>query len=176
MRLFVSIDLPQAEQNKLAQWLPGLPELKKTAAEQLHLTLFFLGECSGQEKDEIIARLSGIPFEPFTMAIDGIGAFPDRKNPRVIWAGVDKTIKLMKLQERIQSAVSEYNPEAAGRSFIPHITLARIKGRFDSGRHPGLFQTEEFITVPVHHFSLKKSILRPEGSVHKVVRKFGTQG
>lgn len=172
MRLFVSINLPKAEQIKLAQWLPGQPELKKTASDQLHLTLFFLGDCSGKEKDEIIARLSGIPFEPFKMTIDGIGAFPDLKNPRVIWAGAEKSKELMELQERVQESVHEFNPDAAGRSFIPHITLARVKGKLDPGQHPGLFHSQESITVSVHHFSLKKSILRPEGSVHEIVRKF----
>lgn len=172
MRLFVSIDLPGKAQKELAARVPELPGLRRTGSGQIHLTLFFLGECSDDEKDEIVDLLDDIPFEPFGLKIRGTGAFPNKEKPRVIWAGVEKSDSLMKLQKKIQDAVTQFNPEAAGRSYTPHITLARVKGSFNPRQNPGIFDKYETISFPVNHFSLKKSILKPEGSVHEIVRMF----
>jgi len=172
VRLFVSIDLPEKAQLDLASWIPGLPGLRKTDPEQIHLTLFFLGECSEAEKDEIVDLLDEIPFEPFGIKIRGTGTFPNKEKPRVIWAGVEKSDSLMKLQKTIQDAVKRFNPEAASRSYTPHITLARVKGRFNPKHQPDIFDADESISFRVHHFSLKKSIIKPEGSVHEIIKIF----
>jgi RNA 2',3'-cyclic 3'-phosphodiesterase len=172
VRLFVSIDLPEEVQQKLDSWLPSLRGLRKTDPGQIHLTLFFLGEVSSNEAGTVPGLLQEIRFEPFDMQIRGIGTFPDENKPKVIWAGVEEIESLMNLQKDVEHAVKQFNPEAAGRPYIPHITLARVKGRFNPKHYPGIFETKESVSFHVNHFSLKKSILKPERSVHEVLRTF----
>lgn len=112
-----------------------------------------------------------INLQPFRMVIKGIGAFPNRKNPAVIWAGVEKNTELMELQRRVSNLTKEYANEFKKRSFKPHITLGRVKNeeKVDFFDEPG--QKEE-IVVNVHYFTLKKSELKAEGSRHKLLWKF----
>lgn len=172
MRLFVSIDLPEKVQKKLHGWLPDQLGLRYTREEQLHLTLLFLGECTTRQKNEIIGKLSGIIFNPFELTISGLGAFPDRKDPRVIWAGVKEHTELLKLQNHISSTLKDFTEENENREFHPHITLARTNKRFVYKQNDQLFEPGESISFNVDFFSLKKSVLSPEGSMHSVLNKF----
>lgn len=172
MRLFVSIDLPETVQKKLHGWLPDHSGLRYTPQKQLHLTLLFLGECTTEEKNVIIGKLSDITFNPFELMISDLGSFPDRKNPRVIWAGVKKNPDLPKLQKQISSTLKGFAEENENREFHPHITLARTNKRFIYKQTDQLYEPGEPISFNVDSFSLKKSVLSPEGSMHSVVNKF----
>ena len=172
MRLFISIDLPGWVREKLHGWLPDQHGLRYTKEEQLHLTLLFLGKSDEDQKNVIAKRLGSIQFEPFKLAIQGIGAFPNRKNPRVIWAGVKKNDELKYLQNQISEKLSGFVDDGGNDAFKPHITLARVTKRFRLKRSDKLFEKEESISLKVASVSLKKSILSQEGSTHTVLETF----
>ena len=172
MRLFISIELPGRVREKLHGWLPDKHGLRYTKQEQLHLTLLFLGECDEDQKNVIAKRLSAIQFEPFELVIRGIGAFPNRENPRVIWAGVKKNDELKHLQNQISEKLSGFVDDGGNDAFKPHITLARAAKRFRLKRSDKLFEKEESISLRVASVSLKKSILSQEGSTHTVSATF----
>lgn len=174
MRLFVSIDLPGKVREKLHGWLPDRPDLRYTKQEQLHLTLLFLGECDEQKVNSIVNELKTVQFIPFEIIIEGLGAFPDRKNPRVIWAGVNKHADLLNLQHQISSKLGAFADTDENRSFKPHITLARTTERFTLKNKNQLFEPGKSMPVKVESFALKKSILSPEGSIHKTLQKFNS--
>ena len=172
MRLFVSIDLPKEVQENLQYWLPSLPELRNTKKEQLHLTLLFIGESDEDQVCLITEKLHTVQFEPFQMVIKGVGAFPGRKNPRVIWAGVEENDELMDLQKQISIKLSGFIDEAGNHSFKPHITLARVNRHFRFNKSDALFEKSESVSLTVASVSLKKSILSQEGSTHTVLETF----
>jgi len=172
MRLFVSIDLPKEVRQKLREWLPAYSGLRYTKEEQLHLTLLFLGECDGGQTALITERLRAIQFNPFQMVINGIGAFPNRKNPSVIWAGVKKSEELIHLQKQVSDSLSGFVGDREKHSFTPHITLARVTNRFRLKESDRLFEEEESIPLMVEYVSLKKSVLSTEGSTHTVLKTF----
>lgn len=174
MRLFVSIDLPGKVREKLHSWLPDRPDLRYTKQEQLHLTLLFLGECEKQEVDLIVNKLETVQFAPFNLVIEGIGSFPGKNNPRVIWAGVNKHPELMNLQHQISSKLDTFTDDGGNRPYMPHITLARTKKSFDPQKRNELFDPGEPKTVNIESFSLKKSVLSPQGSIHTILHMFKT--
>jgi 2'-5' RNA ligase len=175
MRLFVSIDLAVPVREKLHGWLPEHPDLRQTKKEQLHLTLLFLGECDEDELILISKRLKTIQFDPFEMTIKGVGAFPNRKNPGVIWAGVSKSSELINLQKQISNKLSAFADSSGNHLFKPHITLARTTKRFKLKKSDSLFQKEESISVKVESISLKKSVLSAEGSIHTTLGKYNAE-
>src|SRR6266849_3358963 len=99
MRLFVAIDLDDAareaigaEQQKLRKILgeAGRSSPRWARPEQMHLTLVFLGEITDAARASAIvdAMQGDIPVAPFTMVFGGVGAFPPRGAPSVLWIGV----------------------------------------------------------------------------------------
>ena len=102
----------------------------------------------------------------------GVGHFPPRGAPRIIWAGLEKSETLMFLRKKIDTALLQIGVTPEKRKFSPHITLARLKNtppqkvaRFLSGN--GLFSQEPF---QVEDFKLYSSTLTPKGAIHKVER------
>ena len=172
MRLFVSIDLPSDIQKQLDSWLPtDIPGIKKTDSENLHLTLQFLGKCNPDHKDVIINKLKLISFEPFSLVIDGVGVFPSQESPRVIWGSIAKNDNLMKLQQIVSEELIEFLYEHKKRAFRPHITLGRVE-KDASMDFLKLLENKRPIHFDVNFFTLKRSILKPEGAQHKILWKF----
>lgn len=174
MRLFVSIDFPKGICSKLHERLPELPGWKKTKVEQIHLTLFFLGDCSKNEMNEITGELKQISFCPFEMEIDGFGVFPNQKNPKILWYGVREINELLLLQNDISKRLKHFSKKPVRKKFIPHITVGRRKSGVGSDRQIDQLLGEKMagLQTGIRYFSLKQSILKPEGSEHHILQKF----
>ncbi len=170
-RLFVAIDLPAPVRERLAGLCCGLPGARWVEPEQLHLTLRFIGEVDGALFRDIRADLAEAAIPPFAMGLKGLGCFPPRKAPRVLWVGVEPAQgELVRLRNRVENCLTRLGIEPEHRKFAPHITLARLRetpmGRltnFLSGN--GLFAVDPF---PVTEFHLYSSVLNGHGAVHTV--------
>ncbi len=174
MRLFVSIDFPESILKEIHTWIPDQKGWKKSSLHQMHLTLVFLGNCTEREKDEIDGRLSQVEFEPFEIIIEGLGAFPNKSSPRIIWAGVRENKTLQQLQQRIYDKLENYIKSKNTDTYIPHITLARKKSR--KGINHIVKQNLEKGTgefdIKVESFQLKRSILKQTGSEHEILKSY----
>ena len=174
MRLFVAIDLPEPVREELTRISSGLPGARWTRPEQLHLTLRFIGEVDGGLFADIREELAGISAEPFSLQLDGLGVFPPRGRPRVIWAGLRRSKALLRLRNQIESALARVGIARETRKFSPHITLARLKttpsarvGRFLE--HHGLLASQPF---PVDRFFLYSSQLGRNGAIHCIEAEY----
>ena len=171
-RLFIAVDLPDTIRENLAAMSFGIPGAKWVAPEQLHLTVRFIGAVDGALFRDIKDILDGIHLASFSMQLKGVGFFPPRGAPRVLWVGLEKNQQLQILRKKIDLLLSRVGVEPEGRKFSPHITLARLKNspvqkiaNFLSGN--GLFSQEPFM---VEDFKLYSSILSPKGAYHKIER------
>jgi 2'-5' RNA ligase len=167
-RLFVAIDLPPAVKERLAALRGGLPGARWVDGEQLHLTVRFIGEVDGGVLREIRAGLEEVDGLPFPLTLQGVGHFPPRGQPRVVWVGIEKSAPLTQLHGRVESALAAVGIERDARKFSPHITLARLNATPASrvGRYLeefGLFRTEPFT---VQEFVLYSSTLTRHGAIH----------
>ena len=132
-RLFVAIDPPEEIREQLAGICCGLPDARWTPPHQLHLTLCFIGEVSGAAFLDIREALEEISTPPFTLRLQGVGFFPPRGQPRVVWAGIEKNESLLVLQRKITTRLFALGFEPENRKFFPHITLARLQQTPPSG-------------------------------------------
>jgi len=171
-RLFIAVDLPETIKENLESMSFGIPGAKWVAPEQLHLTVRFIGEVDGAVFRDIRDILNEIRFAPFSLQLKGVGYFPPRGAPRVLWVGLEKSEPLHLLRKKIDSALLRVRVEPEGRKFSPHITLARLKNspvqkiaNFLAGN--GLFSQEPF---QVEDFKLYSSVLSPKGAYHRVER------
>lgn len=171
-RLFIAVDLPEKILENLASMAFGIPGAKWVAPDQLHLTVRFIGEVDGALFRDIRDILNEVSAGSFCLQLKGVGYFPPRGAPRVLWVGLEKSEPLQLLRKKIDSALIRAGVAPEGRKFSPHITLARLKNspvqkiaNFLSGN--GLFSQEPF---QVEDFKLYSSVLSPKGAYHKVER------
>lgn len=136
VRLFIAINLPEALREKLASVQREFPQanLKLVEPENLHLTLKFLGETPEGKIENIKEAISEVVRHScsFELEVAGLGAFPDLRRIRVIWAGVCKGSQdVINLQRSIDRMLTQqgFQPE---RDFHPHVTLARVKPPTDT--------------------------------------------
>ncbi len=185
MRSFIAIELNEEIKRELGslmeQLRPLAPELKWVRPENLHITLKFLGEV----KEEKIERIKKIiqemvkSFRPFTIKIKGIGQFPEKRKPRVIWAGVEDSEGLFSLQKEVEKLLSGLGFKEEEREFTGHITLARIKNPSGIERlleRLSALKEKEFGTEEVHEIALMKSELRPDGARYERIGVFRFKG
>lgn len=90
MRLFIAFDVSKQAKEVLSNTQEQIKlDGKATFTKEFHLTLKFLGEVQDSKVDEIKHALETIKFDPFDVSLEGVGAFPDKRNPRVVWAGLE---------------------------------------------------------------------------------------
>ena len=135
MRLFVAIELNDdarraiaVEQKRLADTLGSLSSLKWVRPEHMHLTLAFLGEIEEAQAVAVIDAMGEDIDEaqPFAIVLAGLGVFPPRGAPRVLWVGLSTGRReAIDLQRRVVERLSRIGVTLEERSFHPHLTLAR---------------------------------------------------
>ena len=169
-RLFVAVDMPEEVRNQLGDMFFGIPGAKWVPAEQLHLTLRFIGEVDGGVFRDVKDALSTIKRPAFTMQLKGLGCFPPRKQPKVLWVGIDKNEQLLQLRNRVEAELVRAGLPPEQRKFSPHVTLARLRDtplskltNFLAGN--GLYAS---IVFPVREFHLYSSQLTPKGAIHQI--------
>lgn len=127
LRLFVGLELP----GSVRQWLTSLqtdyPCARWHSAENLHITLNFIGAFDCCRLAELTAVLSAVSIPSLTIKPKGVGYFGSFERPLVIWAGVEPTAQLMALQEELQKRLAAIGIAPEERGYVPHITLARVK-------------------------------------------------
>ena len=154
----------------------------------LHLTLKFLGNIDEKQRiamsDQLLATAK--TRKPFTIHLEGIGAFPSTRSPRVIWVGVTKGQEaLTALAQAVEQACAGLGFLKEERPFSAHLTIGRVRSR--PVRHPaargamshgardrlaGLIkqlQVVEFrgaTPAPVDHVTLFQSTLSPQGPTY----------
>lgn len=136
LRSFIAIDLSEPVSAELAEFQRELkkcgPDVRWTRPENIHLTLKFLGDIEKERADEIAEKLKGVcaGLSGFSLRISGTGVFPDRRSPRVLWAGVELNDEIIRLRKAVEDTAASLGFEREKRRFSPHLTL----GRFRSSR------------------------------------------
>ena len=131
-RIFIAINLPQDIKEILAGYEKKWPELpaKWVNADNLHITLIFLGDLTDIELGEVCVIVKNVSekHKSFNINLNKVAYGPDNKiPPRMIWASGDKVKELSLLKEDLEESLLQkvrFVPE--NRGFTPHITLARI--------------------------------------------------
>jgi 2'-5' RNA ligase len=134
-RTFVAIAIPKPLALNLArlqrQLAPDISACRWTSGSPFHATLAFLGDVRNCDLDDVVeaVRSEAAKSESFELKLEGMGAFPDARKPRVIWAGLTagNLEPLLNLREGIVASLAPVIYHAIDERFHPHVTLGRIK-------------------------------------------------
>ncbi len=125
-RLFTAIEIPNDFRVRLSLLRAPLTGARWIEADNMHLTLRFVGDVTDREADDFARALDDVRAGSFEIRVSGAGAFGGH-SPTVIYANVehgDALDALRRQHERAARAVG-FAPEA--KPFKPHITLARLR-------------------------------------------------
>ena len=173
MRLFVALALPDQIADGLAMLQAGVPGANWQTREQLHLTLRFIGDVDGRDATAADDALSLIEAPKFSLALKGVGEFGG-KTPYALWTGVRDREPVAFLQRKIETALQRAGLPPEQRKFLPHVTLARLKGSprgrvMDFLTDHALYASRPF---DVEAFILYSSVLTPNGSLYRAERAY----
>jgi RNA 2',3'-cyclic 3'-phosphodiesterase len=103
--------------------------LRWVPAENLHLTVWFLGEVSDARASAVIQSLAPPMTAPaFELHLAGCGAFPPSGPPRVLWIGVVLGVEqLARAHDEVGERLAPWGFAPEGRAYSAHLTIARVK-------------------------------------------------
>ncbi len=175
MRLFIAALLPDEIRARMDEYIGALRSrcggVKWEKREKLHVTLKFLGSVDDSNVPEITSVISCIVrnYSPFETEIAGYGGFPDMRYTRILYIGLSENPELSSLQGRIDEALEPLGFPRETRSFIPHVTIGRIKGRL---RIHEPFPIPEKCKFAIDEIAVVKSETRRDGSVYTPLHIF----
>ncbi|UYN89265.1 MAG: RNA 2',3'-cyclic phosphodiesterase [Anaerolineales bacterium] len=179
MRAFIAFELPDELRAAVAaisvglrNSLPDAP-LSWVPASNMHLTLKFLGEISPAQVSAIQAVLQSLAesYSPIPISFSGLGAFPNLRRPRVLWAGLQTPAALAQLAAEVEAALQAHGFAREPRAFTPHLTLARVRREAQPAQLAGLQPALAQQGVPaasglLEQLVLFESQLKPSGAVY----------
>jgi len=185
MRLFVAIELGEEVLREAAALIDELRRrvdrqarngrLTWVTPDRQHLTLRFLGEVSDERASDLLGTLCDpIAMAPFDVAWQGLGAFPPKGPPRVLWLGAGRgRDAVLELENAVSARLAPLAFEREDRPYAPHLTLARV--REAGGLRPiPLFEglAEQSIgTTKVDAITLFQSKLSPKGPTYVAMQR-----
>ncbi len=172
MRLFVAIPLRPELAVRAFEILPtALPALRRVKAENLHLTLAFLGQTPDERLDDVTAAAADAAalVSPFTLSFDRAGRFPERGRPRVVWLGIaDGEASVVTLGEGVHAGLRSRALHFDDRPLAPHLTLARVAEDASAAEAKTVGAALEDLAIPslrfdVGEIAVVQSVLSPKG-------------
>lgn len=166
MRAFVAIDLPSTA---------PIPTSGRAIPPSDHLTLRFFADLPAASVPAVVDALSEVArgSAPFSITIEGIGAFPSPRDPKVVWRGItDGREALIDLVADLDRRLSRVGFPSEDRPFVPHLTWFRVRSDAEravarevlaSGGGPGP------LSVFVRAIALKESTLTRDGPIHHTI-------
>ena len=174
IRSFLAFELPPEIKEQIRDVSDELKRsnmnVRWVKPENIHLTIVFLGDVREGDISAIAREIEQIccGFHPFEISLKGLGLFPDRRRPRVLWAGYDGDIERMSdMRDVLYERLKPFEIKEEKRKFKPHLTLGRFRNprkgtpeldeiikRYESFSSPA-FQANELMFF--------KSELRPRG-------------
>jgi 2'-5' RNA ligase len=178
VRAFLSIDIDDqallSRVEQIQQKLdPQAAKMKLVEIDNIHFTLYFFGDTPIERIHKIKENLEMIKIVPFEITISGVGAFPNKRRPRVIWVGVtqnEQQVQDLKLE--IDSLLKDIGYQPERRKYTPHATIARVRHVKDTGKIVNNLEelaNESIGTMTVSGFNMMKSTLTPTGPVYDIL-------
>ena len=181
IRTFLAVDFEPQVLERICRATDGLREritsIRWVPQENLHLTIKFLGNIEEGKVTDIAAALGHrlSPFSRFSINAKGLGVFPERGRPKILWVGLTGK-ELTELATNVESCLLPLGFAPEQRSFTPHLTIGRWR-QFD--RSPAVLKQElenwrgrSFGESAVNEVILFQSELNPAGSIYRRLETF----
>ena len=180
VRAFFGLPLPESHRLELSGYLESCaaiaPDFRWSVAENLHITLRFVGSVDRALVEGVADRLTPQAGPPFEVALGDVGQFRRSRLARVIWLGLTRGAdELRALAGLVESECQAAGLEKEPRAFQPHITLARARRR-DGAALPDLPRLPDLPPWPAGELVLYWSHLGKRGAVHEPIRRIPLAG
>lgn len=185
-RCFVAIALPGSIREGLHSFQAALRRagvnLRWVNAEQLHITLFFLGPCTPDTIATVAGHLRAAARDvaPFDLRIEAPNVFGPPAAPRVVWVGVrDDSGTLARWHGDLKARFSGIGIPLEDRPFHPHVTIGRTKSRRGARTLTSALHTVSLPSLEVFRvrdLRLYSSALSREGARHTVLHSVPLKG
>jgi 2'-5' RNA ligase len=180
IRSFIALDLPE----DLKKGLQNLQDtvrkhtdcVRWVKPDNIHLTLKFLGAIDESQVEPIGRILENMTagLTPFKLQVKGLGAFPNARNPKVIWVGMDNQQQRMVLfQQKLEETLAAIGFAPEKRGYSPHLTLGRIKesrGKRDIEQLLEKYKSEDLGYFTADTIVFYRSDLNPSGPVYSSLK------
>jgi 2'-5' RNA ligase len=128
-RWFVAIELPGYVAEAVERIREGAADpagITWVQREKLHVTLAFLGQVDRERRTALVERLGEAVVNPFLIGLEGLGVFPGKGRPQVLWAGLAPVGPvLFQLRGKLEQLLLGLGVEPDLRRYHPHVTIAR---------------------------------------------------
>ena len=174
-RLFVALELPEALKRAVGGLQSGLRGARWSDPDGVHLTLAFIGEVDPSAQRRIEEGLARLEAPPLAVALHGIGHFPLRGPPRVLWTGASPARELGRLAASVRRELARAHHPPERRKFAPHVTIARFRRPPPPPAFQAYLGARSLFRTPAVHmasFRLFSSVLRPSGARYTVEAEF----
>lgn len=168
IRLFVALQPDVPTCSLLSSLGKSIPGVRPVPEEQIHLTIRFIGAVDGAQYHDIKESLFLVKAAPINLFIKGVGHFPPRGRPRVIWAGAEPAGDVIILRNKVNRALIACGIAPETRKFHPHITLARCNDT-PAGKIAHFLAANSLLQSPpavIDKITLFSSNLTPRGALH----------
>ncbi len=180
IRAFIAIDLSPEIQQRLDKVLEDFKNqlanipVRWVAVTNIHLTLKFMGDVSISNLALLTNMLQAevSTHHQFEISVGSSGAFPNLRQPRVIWVGIEAPQELIAIQNGIEAATARLGYTREDRPFSPHLTLGRVPRNATTQDVKDISKVLEtnkvgFLGVTcVEQIHLYRSDLHPTGAVY----------
>lgn len=127
-RLFTGLEIPPDTGFALSLKRGGLTGARWIDPEDYHVTLRFIGDVDRNRAEDVADSLDFLSNSlRFSLRLTHLGAFGGDK-PRALYAGVEPNEALTRLQAAHERMLQRAGLPPEGRKFVPHVTLARLRG------------------------------------------------
>lgn len=179
MRLFVAIDVGPEVRARAYRDTGALraaaPDVAWVRPDLLHITLKFLGEVADPILpalvDAVGAAVRG--YAAFRVRLEGIGAFPSLRRPRVVWLGAGEDAAVASLARTVDGACASLGFARDDRAFTTHVTLGRVRHALGAGSRRALEEAARKAVggydVAVRAVDVMQSEPTPKGSRYTVL-------
>jgi len=180
VRSFVAFDIDSDYvRRKLAEVQGQLvktgADLKIVEPQNIHITMRFLGDVRMDSVEKIFEAMKKALFAPFDVKIQGVGAFPDARYPRVVWAGMTQGANdLRSISSQLEPHLTALGFAPDPKGFSPHLTIARVrsgKNKMELAKFIEDKKEFEFGIVKAACLRLKKSVLTPRGPIYSTLKE-----
>jgi 2'-5' RNA ligase len=119
IRAFVAVGLDEETRTAIGAAIEQLRPLGKAVAwvpaENLHLTLKFLGEQTDERLAEATRGIedAAAATPRFTVSLHGLGGFPGMERPRIVWIGAAEALRFARQSQWKRRLTSGFDREAA---------------------------------------------------------------
>jgi RNA 2',3'-cyclic 3'-phosphodiesterase len=178
IRLFTAIAIPPEIGQALLSRQHGIEGARWRPQEAFHITLRFIGDVQEPVAAELDEALSEISAPAFDLALVRAGHFGEGADIHAVWAGVEDSAPLRRLQKANESAARAVGLKAETRLYAPHVTLAYLK-RAAISEVGAWIQTHNLLhspAFPVDRFGLYSSWRTSEGSAYRLEREYPLVG